>query len=319
MHEAERPDHRPMNTSEKVALDLTRPFTLRDGLAAGLSRAKLRGPQFRRLFHDVYVDAKVAVGPALLAEAAVLRSGAGFVSHTSAAAVLGIPVPASDLQFVTVAREADRCRVIGIRCVVRRGRSRLVGRIQVSESAQLFVELAELLPLVDLVVAGDHMLHVGLTSRALILEECRTSAAPGVARALEALPYLSARAESPMESRMRMLLVLAGLPAFRVNLSIVDDQGRELRRHDLGLPEAKVAVEYQGAQHRKNQRIWEDDYERQEASQIDGWLQIHVTSKGIFREPERTILRVAEALKSRGVRVGPINPRWRRHFPTRFT
>jgi hypothetical protein len=231
-----------MDTSDKVALDRTRPFPLREGLAAGLSRATLRGPQFRRLFHDVYVEAKAALCPALLAEAAVMRCGAGFVSHTSAAAVLGIPVPASSLQFVTVATEVERRRVAGIRCVVRRGRSRLVGRVQVSESAQLFVELAEVLSLVDLVVAGDHMLHVGLTSRALIREECRTSVAPGVARALEALPYLSARAESPMESRMRMLLVLAGLPDFRVNLSIVDDQGREIRRHDLGLPEAKVAV-----------------------------------------------------------------------------
>ena len=306
-----------MTTSEKVALDRSRPFTLRDGLAAGLSRATLRGPQFRRVFHDVYVEAKAALGPALLAEAAVLRCGAGFVSHTSAAAVLGIPVPASALQFVTVARETERCRVAGIRCVVRRGRSRLVGRVQVSESAQLFVELAELMSLVDVVVAGDHMLRVGLTSRDLIREECRTSAAPGVARALEALPYLSARSASPMESRTRMLLVLAGLPDFRVNLSIVDDQGREIRRHDLGLPEAKVAVEYQGAQHRKNQRIWEDDYERQEASQLDGWLEVHVTSKGIFREPERTIRRVVEALESRGVRVGPLDPRWRVHFPTR--
>jgi hypothetical protein len=42
-----------------------------------------------------------------------------------------------------------------------------------------------------------------------------------------------------------------------------------------------------------------------------------VTSRGVYSEPQRTLERVRDALRERGVKVpSPFKNEWRRHFPT---
>jgi hypothetical protein len=62
---------------------------------------------------------------------------------------------------------------------------------------------------------------------------------------------------------------------------------------------------------------WERDiYRREELDLMDCRLLI-VTSRGIYNEPHRTLERVPDALRERGVRVpSRFKNEWRRHFPT---
>ena len=53
-----------------------------------------------------------------------------------------------------------------------------------------------------------------------------------------------------MESRLRLLLVLAGLPRPKVQLSLRDDSGLFIARPDLYYPGARLAIEYDGVTHR---------------------------------------------------------------------
>ena len=77
-----------------VTLELRRPFTRADALAAGISPAMLRGSRFRRIFRGVYVDARVPAHPLLAVEAAlVLHPPGAFASHSSAAHAYGVPLP----------------------------------------------------------------------------------------------------------------------------------------------------------------------------------------------------------------------------------
>jgi hypothetical protein len=68
-----------------------RPFRGSAALAAGsLTRGRLRGPGFRRLFEDVYVAADVPVDLALRSHAAhLLVAGRGVLAGYSAAEILG--------------------------------------------------------------------------------------------------------------------------------------------------------------------------------------------------------------------------------------
>jgi hypothetical protein len=87
-----------------------------------------------------------------------------------------------------------------------------------------------------------------------------------------------------------------------------------VRRYDLSWPELRLAVEYDGRQHAQSQRQWERDVERREELDLDGWL---VLSKGVYREPERTLDRVVAALRARGVRARVTSDEWRLLFPGR--
>ena len=119
-----------------------------------------------------------------------------------------------------------------------------------------------------------------------------------------------------MESRLRMLLVLAGLPEPTVNYAVRDAQGRVRRRLDLCYLAAKVIVEYDGRQHAENEDQWAGDIDRREELDGDQWRLIVVISRGIYREPLRTLQRVRSALTERGVRVpARFATEWQRYFP----
>ena len=95
-----------------------------------------------------------------------------------------------------------------------------------------------------------------------------------------------------MESRLRMLLVLAGLPEPVVNLSIRDEDGMEIRRYDLSWPEVRVVVEYDGRHHVERIEQWESDLQRREAIDDDDWRILVVVAAGVYKRPEETLQRV---------------------------
>ena len=128
-------------------------------------------------------------------------------------------------------------------------------------------------------------------------------------RARRGAAYVRDGVDSPMETRLRMLLVLAGLPEPEVNHKIRDARGWVLRRLDLSYPAARLIVEYDGRHHAESRGQWKSDLERREELDEQDWRLIVVVSDGIFKHPEHTIARVARALRSRGVRVGPLRRR----------
>ena len=89
-------------------------------------------------------------------------------------------------------------------------------------------DLSRRLPLVDAVAAVDAALH----NRTVELAEFRSyvvehSRCAGVAQARRVAELADACAESPMETRLRMLLVLAGLPPPWAQVPLYDDRGQD--------------------------------------------------------------------------------------------
>jgi hypothetical protein len=299
--------------------DRRRPFPRWRGLRAGLGRAEVDGPAFRRVLHGVLVSADVPDSPRLRAEAALVCFFAtAFASHASAARVWGVPVPPLPGEHVTLPAYADRLRRAGVTCHVRPGaRSTTVDGVRVSTLPDLFVELAGQLTLVDLVVAGDWMVRrrgVGIGRLVAAAEH-----APGAAGRLARLAasYVRKDVDSPMETRLRMLVVLAGLPEPTVNLTIRAADGEVLRRYDLSWPGVKVIVEYDGRHHAERVEQWEADLLRREEIDGDSWRIVVVVASGIYRHPEQTLARIHRVLRERGLTGLPVRLRddWRPHFP----
>ncbi|HET6166280.1 MAG TPA: DUF559 domain-containing protein [Marmoricola sp.] len=298
-------------------LDTTRPFTRAEGLAAGITAASMRGPRYRRLGHGVYVDASVRPTPLLAARAALTGYGElAHASHATAARVHGLPIPTLADDHVSVVDRAHRKARSDVRAhVAREAEVVTVQGVRVSSPRQTFVDLAGLLELVDLVVVGDALVRAGHASPDELLAFCsRVRSARAARRAAE---LVRSGVDSPMETRLRLLLVFAGLPEPEVNRTIRADNGDPIRRYDLSWPDVHVIVEYDGRQHIERAEQWESDLERREAIDDDGWRIIVVTSRGIYRDPARTVDRVWRILRARGLAGLPARPSdgWRAHFP----
>ena len=122
-----------------------------------------------------------------------------------------------------------------------------------------------------------------------------------------------------METRLRMLMVLAGLPEPVVNHIEYGSNGAWAKRFDLCYPDLLLIIEYDGRQHAEDDRQWARDIERREELDIDGWRLIVVRAAGIYTEPGRTLERIMDAMRDRGARRLPftLNREWERYFPGR--
>jgi hypothetical protein len=161
-------------------LDVRRPFTRADAIAAGISPALLRGSTFRRIFRNVYIRASVRDNPLIRVQAALLIHPPGaFASYASAARVYDVPLPALPDEHVSVFAEKDRRRRDGIRNHVAPAGQRvvLVRGIPVCTPEDLFVQLSEILSLVDLVVVGDALVRLKRTTPEALVARCADAGA----------------------------------------------------------------------------------------------------------------------------------------------
>ncbi|GAB3433897.1 DUF559 domain-containing protein [Phycicoccus ginsengisoli] len=295
-------------------------FTTAEAVAAGMSDKVLRGPQVQRVFRGVYVRRDVPLDTRVRTLAALRLAPEGSVAASATAAeLLGGTVPQETRIHLRV--PSGRLRVPGVAAQVR-SRSRLrarVGGLPVTTAEDTFVDLAGELGLVDLVVLGDSLVARRRTTPEALVAAAGRVRGRHAALARRGAGLVRTGVDSPMESRLRMLLVLAGLPEPVVNHIEYDEWGAWVRRYDLSYPDLRLAVEYDGRQHAESQRQWERDVERREELEAEGWRIVVVLAKGVYREPERTLERVAVALSERGRPARVTSQEWRLHFPSRTT
>lgn len=127
----------------------------------------------------------------------------------------------------------------------------------------------------------------------------RYAGARGVRRARRALALVDAGAESPQETRLRLLLVRSGMPRPITQIPVADDRGRVRRRIDMGWPELKVGVEYDGEQHFLNPEDYAADIERLEFLASRGWLIVRVSSTQLRYRKTEVVDRVRRARAQR--------------------
>jgi hypothetical protein len=302
--------------------DPRKPFLRRTALEAGVSAKELRGPGYRLVLPGTFVAATTVVTPRVRARAALLPyDGVAWASHASAARVYDLPIPTIGDEHVSVPRAGLRRRHRGVKVHVgRHAATRVVNGVRVTEPLMLFVEMAELLTLVDLVVLGDAMVRRRLLTPEALVRFCSDVRHKAASPAARAAAYVRRDVDSPMETRLRMLIVLAGLPEPQVNLKVRDESGEVIRKYDLSYPSIKVAVEFNGKIHVLVPGAWEADLERRDAVDDSAWRLLPVISSGIYATPEQTLRRVRRVhrvLLARGLPGVPLrlSDDWRAHFP----
>lgn len=293
------------------------PFTRAMLRARGIDPNLVRRSEFRQVIRSVWVRRDDVDTDTRIRAALALHPPEAVASHFSAARLLGLPVPEHLNEHVTVFRPEDRRWRPRVKPhVTKRTREVVTVRgIRATNPVTTFIQLAGTLPLVDLVVLGDAIVKRYQVSPSRLRKLCRESTEYYAGAALRGACYVRRGVDSPMESRLRMLIVLAGLPEPKVNVREMNDDGTWRWRYDLCYPEFKLIVEYDGRQHAEDPAQWERDLERREELDEDEYRILVVTARGIFVQPERTIQRVRRALIARGCTEKlVINAEWREHF-----
>ena len=283
-----------------------------------MSRKVLRGIRFRRLRRGVYAEASLPDDLATRADAALLvLPDATTLSHQTSAALRGLPVPSDGPVHVTIPPDVPCPELDGVCCHRRAvSRLRLDGR-PITEPAQNFIELAEHLALVDLVVAGDAMLRRSMLAPDELLQVARGRARRrGRALSIRAAGLVRPKVDSPMETRVRLLLVLAGLPEPEPGYVIRDESGEWIAQVDLAYPARRIAIEYYGDVHRRSAGQWRSDVSKTELLRGLGWTVIILTADDVDGRPERTLERVRLSLVSADHPLVPesFDDEWREHL-----
>jgi hypothetical protein len=173
-----------------------------------------------------------------------------------------------------------------------------VGRWWCTSRVDTALDLIRRGPVDDAVVTLDRIVAGGLVSLLDVREA--VSALPrgrGSAQAREVARLADGFAESPQETRLRLLLVRAGLPAPATQFRVFDDEGF-VARVDLAYPDLRIAIEYDGLWHAER-RAFMDDRRRRNRLTAAGWVVLHVTVDDL-RHPERLVARV-KALRAQQI------------------
>ena len=115
----------------------------------------------------------------------------------------------------------------------------------------------------------------------------------GILRA--ALARVKAGVRSPRETRLRLLLEDARLPEAEINWRLRDHAGRFVAELDLAYPQWRVAVEYDGDQHRTDRTQYVKDIRRTAELERMGWIVVRVVAED---RPAEILRRVRTAIAS---------------------
>ena len=280
------------------------PFSLKEARHAGLTLSSLRGKAWRRLGAELYCWHGIREDPWLLLSAWRDRLPADAVFAASTAAwILGLDLdPINPVHIVVPPRSGIRSRT-GLsvhRCEIPSGEVNAVRGLRATTLPRTLLDLCNRLTAVEALVAIDMAVHIGLTDSTAIRRHANAMRGrPGAAR-LRSLAILAAAAESPMETRLRWLLIQGGLPPPEVQTDLCDNDQRFLGRADLYYPGVRLVLEYDGGNHRE--RLVEDN-RRQNRLMNAGFHLLRFTAADIHGHPDIVVAQVRGALGAAPLRA----------------
>lgn len=250
-----------------------------DAVTGGvLTRGQLRW-NYCRLYPDVYIPLQAQPALAIRAEGAWLWSGRrGVITGRAASSLHGSKWIAQDTPVELLWSNSNPPDGI----VTRRERiapdeiTRIQG-IFVTTPARTALDLGRHLPRGEAVARLDALAQATGVRACDALELAqRYKGSKGVRRCREALALMDSGAQSPQETRLRLLLTDRGFPRPETQIPLLDPSGYPFGFLDMGWSDMGIAVEYDGEHHRTNTQQYRWDARRLRRIVAMGWIHIRV-------------------------------------------
>ena len=298
---------RPMTVPPRELARRRGPFTVDEARQAGLRWVDLQTSEWTRVGYGQYASSELPYDARLKLLAVAQRMPANYAfSGRTALWLLDLdPVFVEPIE-VTISRDIPvraragvrlrRAAIVESEVIVRHG-------FRLTSAMRTACDLGSQRDLVEAVVAVDMTLHAGLVKLADL--ERHTSTNPGskgIRRLRRAVRLAEPESASPPETRLRIHLIKGRLPRPSVQTKLYDTEGRFLGRVDLYYPDRKLAMEYDGANHKDR---LDEDLARQNAILSAGFHLLRFGASDL-RNPREVVGRVRRMRASLPkCRVGP--------------
>ena len=280
----------------------TEPFLGTEAIAAGEFTRRTIGRRNRQLYRNVYLPPGVELTPQTRAVAAWLWSERrATVAGLSASALHGG-------RWIHTDAPAELTRIAGSANDILIHRERLsddevspVGDLIVTTPARTAFDLGRRKGLTEAVIRLDALANAtGLDTAAVSSVATAHPGARGIVQLRQAVDLMDGGAESPQETRTRLLLIDAGMRPPATQLAVHDDFGHAFARIDMGWRAFKVGVEYDGPQHWTDPQQRSRDIDRYAELTARDWFIIRVSAELLRDRPRVIVERVRDALQARG-------------------
>src|SRR5438874_10631591 len=231
------------------------PFTVADARQAGMRWDDLQTKMWTRMNRGQYAWTGIPRDAWLKMRAVAKRMPAAHAfSGLTAAWLLGLDLPWCEPIEVTIGRDVPIRARAGVR--LRRAalaETDVVTRrsFRITSALRTACDLGGRADLVESVVAVDMALRAGLVQRSDLARHVDTHTGDkGIKRLRRAVRLADPRAESPMETRLRIEPVRGRLPHPCVQSELLDSRNLLMGRVDLYYPDRRLVIEYDGEHHK---------------------------------------------------------------------
>ena len=276
-----------------------RAFSRRDAETAGLRPGRLRRRDIRRPFHGVQIVGSFgSLEERCHAYRVRMKPGHAF-SHQTAALLHRLPMPRAfeeelDLHVSVVmpGRAPTTRGIAGHRIRIAPPVVDL-GGLPVVRADEAWAQLGPLLALDELIQLGDAVLWKHPELLEALRAAARVPYRPARERLHKALREIRRGCASPGETRVRLLLLRAGVPEPELNAA-VELPGATVHP-DLVWRDRRVALEYEGDGHREREQF-QYDIGRYAQLREAGWTVIQVTAADLQGARAGALVRRVAAL-----------------------
>lgn len=282
---------------------LVLPFLGSEAVAAGVVNPYQLKTNYDSVYRNVYVTAGQAISPVDRAIAAWLWSGRrATVAGLSAAALHGSLW--IDAELPAEINQPHRHKTRGILLhsdALDDDEVCVIDGVPATTPARTAYDLGRRRGLETAVIRLDALMqatHIKPLEVAAVADRHRGTR--GMRQLRDAIRLSDPGAESPQETRTRLVLTSGDLRPKRTQIEVLDRYGVFVGRVDMGWDNWLVGVEYDGEQHWTDPKIRAGDIERQARLEALGWRIIRVSAEMLRYRPHVIVERVQAALRDAG-------------------
>jgi len=283
-------------------MNLNAPFLGTEAIAAGLVTKGTLHRRYAQVHRNVHVPIGYQFTAVSRATAAWLFSQrSATLAGMSAAAVLGARWLDPDRPAELIRAEACTNGIVVHRVELPEEEACVVRGMRLTTPARTAFDIGRRMGLADAVIHLDALANATAVTPSAVSELAgRHRGVRGVVGLRRAVDLMDGGAESPQETRTRLVLVESRFPRPQTQIVVWGTGGHPFARIDMGWEDVLVGVEYDGIQHWSDPRQRSRDIDRSAELTQMGWRIVRIGSDILNRRPWILVRRVCEALRANG-------------------